>query len=249
MTVRTKIWLSVVTTVLGIIAALFIGLAYAYLENIRSQAALRGDPLAMDILERRLAQVAGPVLLLGDSRVAYWNPGPVIDGVRVSTVGAGGLTAVQLAYAIPNFDTSFEGDTVIVQIGINDLKTLGYTAVSREELVERTVGALQEITEQLTHAGARVVLTTMIPPGPVRIARMPIWTDQINSAVVEVNNHIRDGSVADGVLVIDFTGILGSPDEIDARYATDTLHLNSEAYQRLSEALESGLGRPALDDP
>jgi lysophospholipase L1-like esterase len=249
MTARTKIILGVVTTVLVIVAVLFTVLAFAYLKNMRSQAAFQSDPLALEFLERRLEMVDGPFLLLGDSRVAQWSPIPVIDGVPIHTVGAGGITAVQLAYAIPNLEANLEGETVIVQVGINDLKTLGFTDVSRKELVERTIGALQEIYARLTDAGARVVFTTMIPPGPVGIARMPFWTDEINIAVVEVNNRIKDGTIAKDSAIVDFTGILGSPEEIESRYATDTLHLNSSAYERLSEAIEEALGQPERGDP
>lgn len=249
MTARTKTWFGVVTIVLGIVVALFIGLVLGRLESIRAQAALRSDPIAVKAFNARLAKATNPVILLGDSRVAQWNPTPVIDGVPVSTVGVGGLTAEQLEYAIPFLKTDLRDHIVIVQIGINDLKSIGYTNITKDEITKRTLASIQKIATELAESGARVVITTVIPPGPVSLMRIPIWTSEINAATVEVNRQITEGLIDDADSIVDFTGVLGSPEQIDSRYAKDTLHINTEGYQELSERIEMALKQTVDADP
>ena len=248
MAARAKIYITGLTILLALVATLFIGLAIGYLQNIRTQAALRSDPVAVNALRAQLSNADQAIIILGDSRVAQWNPLPVIDGNPIIAVGVGGLTAVQLAQAIPNLDFDFDGRTVLVQVGINDLKTLGYTDTSRDAIVRSTTAALQKIASELTAAGAKVVLTTVIPPGPTSLTRRPIWTSETNEATVEVNAHITSDALADVHSIIDFRETLGSPSQIDSRYATDTLHVNAIAYQRLSEAVERSLSSPTHGD-
>lgn len=228
-------------TVAAVIAATVITSTFGYLQTLRAKAALINDPLAAPAINTQLAGVSSPFILLGDSRVAQWTPAPVFDGVRIPTIGVGGITAIQLAHAIPEITADLNGRTVILQVGINDLKSLGYTNTSQEALVETTLDAISNIVSGLQSAGAQVIVTTVIPPGPTELLRKPIWTTATNEATAQLNQQIISGGISDADGIIDFDSTLGGTMRIAPRYSTDTLHLNEEAYEALSAVVEKDL--------
>lgn len=231
------------TCLLALILAVAVVWCLVQLRGMRVQAGIVDDPAATAILERRIAEAEGPVLLLGDSRVAQWNPSPLIEGRKAARAGVGGITAVQLASALDSIKPELQGRTVVVQVGINDLKSLGYTDKKPDEAGKDTLEALGRVSRRLRDSGAKVVLTTIIPPGPVGLARMFIWSDSTNDVVARVNEKILGGEVVDDIAVVDLTNAIGSARQVDARYATDTLHVNEEAYKQLSRVLEQAMGQ------
>ena len=212
---------------------IFIGLSLGGLRELRNTAALRADPLGATSIQARIQSSDSPVLLLGDSRVNQWHPLPEVDGTPVESIGVPGLTATQLAGAIGLLSPDLRERTVLVQIGINDLKSIGYSDRPQEEIVESTREAIATIHDELVRSGARVRVMTVIPPGPVRFSRRFIWTDRINQSVAALNEELVSGALVPEESVLDIREALGGTSSIDPAFARDTLHLKPEGYEAL----------------
>lgn len=213
------------------------GLMLGGLRELRAISALRSDPVDLLNLTDRATATDSDFLLLGDSRVAQWGPVPEIGESAFGLVGSSGMTAVQMELATRLLAPRLSGKTVVVQIGINDLKAIGYMDRDPEEIVSETKRALAAIHRTLKKNEVRVFVSTIIPPGPVGLARLPIWDDGIRDAVVSVNEALVSGHLMAVDDVVDFGALLGSPRETDGVFSTDTLHLNRSGYKVLDDFL------------
>ncbi|MEE2681276.1 MAG: hypothetical protein VX641_02775 [Planctomycetota bacterium] len=224
---------------------IFIGLSLGGLRELRNTAALRADPVAATLIEKRLGESEGSLLLIGDSRVSQWAPLPEIDGVRADAIGVPGLAATQLSGALGLIDPDLHGRTVLVQIGINDLKSIGYSHRTPAEIMQSTREAITSIHDQLERCGARVFVMTIIPPGPVPFSRRFIWTDEINQSVRAINADLVAGALVPTDSILDLRGLLGDESTIDPRLAHDTLYISADAYEQLNPAvIESAKADP-----
>jgi len=181
------------------------------------------------------------IVLFGDSRVAEWTSFPAPVGVEVLNRGNGGDTSAQLLLRVQRDAIDLSPTVVVVQGGINDLKALGVLPSERHRGVIAACSAnLAALVARLRSAGARVLLTTVIPPGPVEWSRRPLWSDATRAAVVEVNQALRALAGA-GVTVLDCDSALGDARRLADANARDALHLNAAGYARLDS-----LAGPAL---
>ena len=235
---------------LGVICGfvgIFVGLSIGGLRELRNTSALRADPLGAQVIQPALDMATSPVVLLGDSRVSQWFPLPAIAGEPAVAIGVPGLTAPQLSGALALHSNDLTGQTVIIQIGINDLKSIGYSDRSQEEIVEATQEAIRSIYRELVDSGARVLVMTILPPGPVPFSRRFIWTDRINQSVATLNEELVAGEIVPAKSVIDVRGLIGDSSTTDPKYAEDTLHVNTEAYEVLSTAVSEAMRPPVSD--
>ncbi|MAJ46813.1 MAG: hypothetical protein CBC35_05835 [Planctomycetes bacterium TMED75] len=220
---------------------IFVGLSIGGLREVRNTAQIRADPVAAEIIIPSLESSDSRLVLLGDSRIAQWAPLPESETCSTVSIGVGGLTAPQLAGCLGLYGGDLSGRTVLVQIGINDLKTIGYSDRSQDEIVEATREAIQVIRDRLVAAGADVRIMTILPPGSVRLARRVIWTPRINQAVAGMNAALRQGEIVPANEVLDLGGVLGTEEQVDPAYSKDALHLNPEGYEALSKTLRTSL--------
>ena len=220
------------------------GLMLGGLRELRTISALRSDPIDLMNLTDRVSATDSDFLLLGDSRVAQWKPVPEIGSTDFGLVGSSGMTAVQLELVTRLLAPKLSGKTVLVQIGINDLKAIGYMDRNSEEIISETKRALAAIHRTLKKNDVTVLVSTILPPGPVSLARSLIWTDEIRDAVVTVNEALVSGHLMAVDDVVDFGTLLGTLREADAIYSSDTLHLNQSGYLVLDDFLIERLSPP-----
>ena len=213
------------------------GLMLGGLRELRAISALRSDPIDLLNLTDRVIAADSDALLLGDSRVAQWKPAPKTGSADFGLVGSSGMTAVQMELATRLLASRLSGKTVLVQIGINDLKAIGYMDRNPEEIISETKRALAAIHHTLKKNEVRVFVSTILPPGPVSLARSPIWDDEIRDAVVSVNEALVSGHLMPVDDVVDFGSLLGTHRETESVYSSDTLHLNRSGYMVLDEFL------------
>lgn len=213
------------------------GLMLGGLRELRTVSAFRADPLDLPRLTEILNASESPLILLGDSRVSQWNPLPGFDSQEFVRLGSSGMTAVQMDLVARLLANRVSGSTVVVQVGINDLKSIGYMDRSSDEIIAETQRALAGLHDTLTRNGAQVFITTIVPPGPVSLARRFVWSEEVRDAVLEVNEALTTGDLMPEHAVIDFGAELGSTREAGSEYVTDTLHLNPSGYERLNAIL------------
>jgi lysophospholipase L1-like esterase len=178
-------------------------------------------------------------VLYGDSRAAMWLK-PDIAGYEFLNRGISNQTSEQALLRLQRHVRPLNPDFVLIQVGINDLKYIPLLPDRKREIVENCKANISEIVRQVNEMGAAAVLSTIFPVAETPVIRMPFWSDDVNSAVKEVNAHIRKLTLSKNVL-FDSYNILAGPDgQIKPELSHDHLHLNTRGYRLLNEEL-SGL--------
>ncbi len=175
----------------------------------------------------------------GDSRALAWARSAAIPSADTLNAAHGGQTSSQLLLQLRTVPTP-RADVAIVQIGVNDLHPLGALEPHRELVLKRLRDNLVDIRELLRGRGETVVLTTVIPPAAVPLARRRAWDPQTEQFLLEVNEQIRRLSDGRQVLLLDAYALLVGPDgKIQKRFEDPDffLHVNAEAYRVLNEKL------------
>lgn len=175
------------------------------------------------------------VVFLGDSRAAGW-PSPNADGYAFINRGISSQTTAQ---TLQRFDTHVGGlqpDIVVIQVGVNDLKTIPLFPGRREAIMAETRNNLDQMIKASKDLGATVIVSTILPVGEVPLARRPVWSDDVAIAVDEINKHIA--TLADETVIV-FDGFAILADDqgmMQKAHRKDELHFNDQGYQLLNQA-------------
>jgi lysophospholipase L1-like esterase len=176
------------------------------------------------------------VVFLGDSRAADW-PAPDLAQFEFVNRGIGNQTSAQVAQRFDYHVKPLQPDIVVVQVGINDLKTLPLFPGQKQSIIAHCKENIQQMAIRSNRLGTTVVLTTIFPAGKVPIERSPFWSDDVRLAVDEVNRYIRS-LAGEKVIVFDAFAVLASEGgTIRPEYSQDTLHLNARGYEKLNVEL------------
>ncbi len=210
-------------------------------EYYRELNATRLDPLGLSAypLEPEPNNSTGQtrVVFFGDSRAASWPAPSSLDRFEFINRGIGAQTSAQVLQRFEYHVAPLRPHILLLQVGINDLKTLPLFPEQQAALIENCKTNIQQIVTQSTALNATVILTTIFPTGNVPIERRPFWSDEISLAVDEVNAYIQS-LAADKVIVFDSYSILADAEgDIRPEYAVDTLHINSVGYDALNQEL------------
>jgi lysophospholipase L1-like esterase len=201
----------------------------------------RLDPLGLssyspDTFQNDANSGKATVVFFGDSRAANWPP-PDLARFEFVNRGIGAQTSAQ---ALQRFDyhvKPLHPRVVLVQVGINDLKTIPLFPERKEAIIASCQNNIQRIVTQSVDGGAIVILTTIFPIGEVPLERQPFWSLDVAKAVREVNTFIRPLEAQD-VIVLDAYSILSNESGMMRdEYAQDMLHLNAAGYAVLNEHL------------
>lgn len=242
---------------LGLVLALCVSFglnAYLYRtanEYYLSLNATRLDPLGLNAypLAQNDPQASGKslVVFFGDSRATNW-PAPARNiTFRFANRGIGAQTTAQVANRYVLHVRPLKPAVVVVQVGINDLKTIPLFPDQRALIVERSKQNINHIVDLAREDGAQVILTTIIRPGQIPVERRLFWSDDVGVAVDEVNAYISS-LAGDRVLVLDTNRkIVNVGGTVDPKYSLDALHLNSLGYAMLNEDLDVLLNQLCRD--
>ncbi len=125
---------------------------------------------------------------------------------------------------------------VILQLGINDLKTIPLFPERRADIIAECEKNIREIMDRSTRLGAKVIITTIFPAGNVPLERQFVWSRDVPEAIGEVNEFIRSLH-SPQVTVMDTFGVLTDSGFPHTAYYQDTLHLNPSGYDALNRLL------------
>jgi lysophospholipase L1-like esterase len=200
----------------------------------------RLDPLGLSYYPANSKEVprAQPslVVFFGDSRAASWTA-PNISGYEFINRGIDAQTSVQTIDRFSYHVRPLKPDVVIVQVGINDLKTIALFPERREPIVANCQANIKRIIEESKNLGAVVIVTTIFPVGNVPLVRKPFWSDEIDRSIKEVNAYIAT-LADDQTIVFDAFSILSNSQGLMLeKYGADELHLNEQGYVILNEKL------------
>jgi lysophospholipase L1-like esterase len=177
------------------------------------------------------------VVLFGDSRVQMWDEFPELDGYEFINRGIGGQTTGQAKLRIQSDILAINADAVILQVGINDLKAIAFIPDKRDQIIQTVKDNLQSMIETLLVQDIDVYLMTVIPASTPQGKWYFLWSDDIDSAVVNINNWIKTIE-NDQVIILDATTNLTNGLKTDKEYSLDTLHLNETGYNILNNMLK-----------
>lgn len=246
---------------LATLAALAVSVAlnamlYSYARRYFFESeALRLDPAGLWSYGDKPVAAPGSrprLVLFGDSRAEMWEPSTLPRGIEVVNRGIGAQTTGQVLTRIEPDLLALNPDLVVVQVGVNDLKGVAMFPERAGWIIaecKRNIGA---IVDKAKSGGARVLLTTVFPTGPIEPQRRPFWSSAIDSAIVEVNAYIR--TLADARCdVVDAYALLESGGVVAEQFEQDALHINAAGYHALNAALAprladlaGGISRPSI---
>jgi lysophospholipase L1-like esterase len=182
------------------------------------------------------------VTIFGDSRAAQWPTNKMSDRFQFVNRGVAGQTTAQLLLRFPEDVIDLQPEVVLVQAGINDLKTIGLFPQQADAIVEGCKANLEALTELALAQGITLILMPVLPTGPVPFSRRFFWSDQIDAAIDNVNAYILELSQRENVEFFDpVTLIVDSDGLVAPAYRLDFLHLNGRAYELLGQQLEEFL--------
>ncbi|GAB4580717.1 MAG: SGNH/GDSL hydrolase family protein [Anaerolineales bacterium] len=181
------------------------------------------------------------VVFFGDSRAYQW-PAPDADAFTFHNLGLGSQTTEQIALRYDLQIPTLQPDILLLQAGINDLKTIPLYPNLKERIIQRYKDNLAEIVTQATSAGTTVILTTIFPLGEIPLERRFVWSEEVALAMAEVNAFIYTLE-GPNVIIFDTGRVLAGEDGIVQKsYSLDFLHLNPAGYQALNARLTPLLG-------
>jgi lysophospholipase L1-like esterase len=180
------------------------------------------------------------VVFFGDSRADQWPfpQGPELDTKFVFVNrGISAQTSGQVAARFDVHVRPLQPDIILLQMCINDLKTLPLFPDAHKSIIDGCKANITEIVTKSRAMGTIVILTTVFPFGQLPPQRRIVWSDEVFTAVEDVNSFINT-LVGEGVIIFDTTPILAGEDGlVEEAYRFDFLHLNSAGYDALNEEL------------
>jgi lysophospholipase L1-like esterase len=203
--------------------------------------ASRLDPLGLNTFPKTSVHVQPPLILFfGDSRAAEWTtPNQIKNGTFVNR-GIGNQTTAQILGRFQAHVTPLHPQIIILQAGINDLKTIPLFPEQKEAIIRNCKANLQQIVDLSLNTGARVIVTTIFPLGKLPIERRPFWSDDVEIAINDVNAFLKT-LASDQVTIFETDKVLAnSHGQVYPQYSRDFLHLDPAGYAALNEAF-SGL--------
>ena len=197
------------------------------------------DPLGLSAFDGNPVHTQPPLIVFfGDSRAAEW---PAPEQVRNATFlnrGIGNQTTAQLLGRFQEHVTPLHPQIIILQAGINELKTIPLFPDQKETIIKNCKSNLKRIVDLSLAIEARVIVTTIFPLGRLPIERRPFWSADVEIAINEVNAFIET-LASDDVIIFETDKVLANLDGVvDPQYSQDFLHLNPAGYAALNDAID-----------
>jgi lysophospholipase L1-like esterase len=158
-----------------------------------------------------------------------------MEGYEFINRGIGSQTSIQTLQRFDQHIQPLQPDVVLIQVGVNDLKTIPLFPQRKELTIADCKTNIQKIVEQSKALGAVVILTPILPVGEIPLERKPFWSDDVNLAIEEVNTYIKS-LASENVIIFDpFSILLDEKGVVKREYSKDELHLNEKGYEVLNQ--------------
>ena len=202
------------------------------------------DPLglASDATTVRPDTVAGSnvlqtLLFFGDSRAESWHLPSEVNELLVVNRGISDQTSEQVALRYEAHAKPIRPDVLVLEVGINDLKTIPLLPKKRDSIVDRCKHNISRVVSQATEDGSFVIVATIFPLGKLPFTRRLVWSDDVVTAINEVNRHIATLANRDVRVFITSNILADDAGVVHPEYSKDFLHLTLEGYNALNTQL------------
>ena len=239
---RSRRWLIVLMALLLLSLVGNAFFAWLVREQYRGMVRVRLDPTSEASFAKLNAALPSPkagekrIVFVGASRMEMWQTLPAIAGCQMVNRGKSHDTSAQVALRLARDVLALKPDIVFLEIGVNDLKSIGALPEEERAIIDRLKANRTAIIERLTAEGIRVIVSTIFPFGDVTLTRRPVWSDRTLDAREEINREIRALNLP-GVTVFDADHVFAVDGRMKAEYQLDELHLNPAGYEALNRAL------------
>ncbi|HIK33624.1 MAG TPA: SGNH/GDSL hydrolase family protein [Oscillatoriales cyanobacterium M4454_W2019_049] len=234
--------IALAASLLGSIALNFV-LYNVATQYYRQLNATHLDPLGLNVsFPDREKSVKLPsnkpkVVFFGDSRAAAWQEPEGFDNSIFINRGIGSQTTTQVAQRYDEHIAPLKPDILVVQVGVNDLKTIPLFPNRKKRIIEDCKANIDRILRDARSQNTVVILSTIFPVGELPIARRLFWSSEVDRAIKEVNEFIVS-LAAEDVRIFDTKSILANENGIvQPEYSLDFLHLNDRGYEALNREL------------
>lgn len=187
----------------------------------------------------KISNKSASYLFLGDSRIVQWEiPDSIIPSNQLYNFGLDTQTSSQVLQRTKDYFTSYQAHYVIIQVGINDLKTIGFFPEHYEYITGLTIDNIKLLLQLCKKHHSIPIYMTIIPPGDVEYKRFLFWNKSVNKSVKEVNTAIVAYCETEKIKVFDASQLLSLDGfKIRKEYQKDCLHLNEKGYKLLNSKL------------
>lgn len=234
--------LALLTVSLGLNVVLyrFSRQTYEELHRVRLDPTASGDFVGYRRTIPPLPAGQQRLVFFGDSRIQMWRDLPQPANCQSVNSGVGQQTTAQLLQRIDRDVLALQPRAVVLQAGVNDLKTIGLFPDKADQITADCAHNLDAIIQRLRERDIHVVVLTIFPAGSVPAAQRLIWSERTREAIAQVNDHLRRLQMT-GVTVIDCDPLFAQGGHMKGDYALDALHLNDAGYAALRMLVEPRL--------
>lgn len=192
-----------------------------------------------DLTKKHIHVTKSPptVIIVGDSRAQMWDTTELKERFKVTNIGHGGQTTAQTRLQISESNIP-NGDWVILQVGINDIHSIGAFENLRPTIINNCKDNIAEIVRILQKMNYKIILTTLFPPSDPPLYRRQFWETDSNIIIDEINNFLRTLSLSNHIYMVDAYELLKNDtnNKINHNYEDKDfyLHVNKKAYSELN---------------
>ena len=228
------------TSLIIILSLLLVCKLNSYKEKMR----FRLDPLEEYRLELRSDLEENGFWIIGDSRASNWETSQ-LDFIRIKSMnlGIGGQTSRQVLERFRNDLERSRPYCVLIQVGINDLKSIGF--LKDKSITHSCIRNILQILETCKENEIKAIYSSIFPLGDIELYRKPFWEPTTIDSLMRVNDEIRDYCQQNGFVYFDTYTLLENqigPGSVVTEYQKGFLHINARGYEHISDRLQELLG-------
>lgn len=229
-----------ILTALVLCAALFI-LFYKTIRTLHAEnMELRLDPLGEDLMN---GEFHHNILAIGSSSIQHWpfEESGLGDDICFNA-GIGGQSSKQVLLRFERLLMVHKPDYLIVQTGMNDIKTLGVLK-NREVIIKDFLENIGKIFALCDSNNIVPLYVTNFPTGKAGLIRSLFWDREMDRLVSQTNDMLKGVCREKGYYVLDAYELLSAPGRMKRKpeYSADFMHLNEAGYKVLNNQLKMDL--------
>lgn len=191
--------------------------------------------------KKNISVVSTEYWFLGDSRIEQWeNINQIIHDEYFCNLGIDSQTSAQVLERLKAYFKTDSAKFVFIQVGINDLKVIGFYRDRERQIIEITISNIKTLLNLCMQNRAIPIFMTIFPTGKVEMKRKLFWNSKVEKAIVIVNDSILNYCKDLNIPVFDsYQMLLNEKDgRIKSDFEANCLHLNLNGYNYLSLELK-----------
>lgn len=193
----------------------------------------RLNPLALSTTKKINSEKQYNLVLLGDSHAQYWK----IDEKDILNLGITGQTSQQIKYRYDLIKNQIKGgESLILSIGANDIKSIATNPTEKEDIVNRCVTSIQYLIADNKDKFKNIYIITIPPDFDVSFPFQWIYYQETVDAKTMLNAKIRKLAEENQLILIDAYQVFKN--KLGKEYSTDGVHMNEKAYYILNQSIK-----------